>query len=133
MEFVTTLCSMGMSTNGLMLGQVGCPDITTNFITQVVRSVCVTSVRTPKHLLYLPLYSPQRQIPFLLSYSLRRGHTSILQVHHLISQLRERKREVEFGTTLCSMGMIMNGLMLLLVQKVLVGMANINNTQNAMM
>jgi len=33
-------------------------------------------------------------------------------VHDLISQLRERKREVEFGTTLYSMGMSMNGLML---------------------
>ena len=33
-------------------------------------------------------------------------------MHDLISQLRERKREVDFGTTLCSMGMSMNGLML---------------------
>ena len=72
-------------------------------------------------------YSPQRQIPFPSSYSLRRGHRSILQAalhqhhqgywceliaHDLISQLRERKGEVEFGTTLCSMGMSMNGLML---------------------
>ena len=50
-------------------------------------------------------------------------------MHDLISQLRERKREVEFGTTLCSMGMIMNGLMLHLVQKVVVGMANKYNTK----
>ena len=40
------------------------------------------------------------------------GHRCELIVHDLISQLREIKREVEFGTTLCSMGMSMNGLML---------------------
>ena len=74
-------------------------------------------------------HSPQGQIPFPSSYSLRRGHTSILQValhqhhqgywcelivHDLISQLweREREREVDFGTILRSMGMSMNGLML---------------------
>jgi len=35
----------------------GCPNIVTNFVTQVFRSICVASVRTPAHLLYLPLLS----------------------------------------------------------------------------
>ena len=43
-----------------VIGQIGgCPDIATNFVTQVLRSVCVVSVRTPANLLYLPLLSTE--------------------------------------------------------------------------
>ena len=39
-----------------VIGRIGgCPDIATNFVTQVFRSVCVASVWTPANLFYLSL------------------------------------------------------------------------------
>ena len=87
-------------------------------------------------------YSPQGQIPFPSSYSLRRGHTSILQVavhqHHqgywceLMTSFhswgREREKWILGQPCAVWVWAWMVWLILHLVQKVVVVMANNNNT-----